>query len=636
MTMKWMGLFVALAALGVLAGCARLPEPALPTMAPTAPAPVEPTPTPPPQHTSLIVCLMNEPPSLYLYGDTTREADAVLQAIYDGPIDLLGFEYKPVILTSLPTLGEGGAKIQPVTIRGGDVYLDPVTQDPEVLSLGDPYLPSGCGTDDCREKYQGGDIQVDQMVVDFTLIPGLEWSDGQPLTSADSVFSYQLDGDPATPTTKYLYDRTLSYVAVDDQTVEWTGIPGFMDSDYQNDFWSPLPAHVLSGMTADQIKTSDLAARTPIGWGPYEIERWQPGQSIVMTPNPNYFRKDTVGPRFQQVIFRFLGSDASAAVSQLQTGECDYLDEGLLDPTQLPELQQGAGANAYQLASVPGPLVTRLDFNLKPVEPGATSHLFSDPSTRRAIGMCIDRPSLVKDLLTGEGKVTDTYLPADHPLYSAPTESLPYDPTAGSALLDQAGWKLTSESTGVRISSGVTGVPDGTPLSIRLELPTGALNESLGKALVSSLSRCGVELRPDYVDPQKLFASWPDGPAFGRTFEMVGWSWPVLHSPPCDMFASWEIPMDGTPYGNNASGFSSAAYDKACEAVMFDAPGTSGYLQAVAETQSVFASELPALPLYVRPRLVAYADWLCGVQVDPSALSELWGIENFKVCDSSP
>ena len=625
----------ALTAIATLLGCARLPEPALPTMAPTAPAPVEPTPTPPPQHTSLIVCLMNEPPSLYLYGDTTREADAVLQAIYDGPIDLLGFQYKPVILTSVPALNGGGAKVQPATIRGGDVYLDPVTQEPEVLSVGDPYLPSGCGTQACSKKYQGGDIQVDQMVVDFTLLSGLKWSDGKPLTSADSVLSYHLDGDPATPTTKYLYDRTLSYVAVDDRTVEWTGIPGFMDGDFQNDFWSPLPAHVLSGMTADQVKASDLATRAPIGWGPYQIESWQPGQSIVMTPNPNYFRGATVGQRFNQVIFRFLGGDAGAAIDQLQTGECDYLDEGLLDPTDLVALQQGSRAGAYQLASVPGPLVTRLDFNLKPAQPGAGAGLFADPSTRRAIGLCIDRKGLVEELLGGQGAITDTYLPVDHPLYASPAGPLSYDPGEAATLLDKAGWRPASQPGGVRAASGVAGVPDGTPLSIHLQLPTGALNEALGKALASDLSQCGIEVSPDYVDPQTLFASWPDGPAFGRTFEMVGWSWPVLHSPPCDMFASWEIPMDGTPYGNNASGFSEAAYDQACEEVMFDAPGTSGYLQGVAETQSIFASELPAVPLYVRPRLVAYADWLCGVEVDPSPLSELWGIENFKVCDSS-
>lgn len=634
--MKGIGWMVALATLVTLLGCARLPEPALPTAAPTAAAPVEPTPTPPPQHTSLIVCLMNEPPSLYLYGDTTREADAVLQAIYDGPIDLLGYEYKPVILTGIPTLDGGGAKVQPATIRAGDVYLNPVTQAPEVLSSGEPYLPSGCGTEDCGKKYQGGDIQVDQMVVDFTLVSGLTWSDGKPLTSADSVFSYHLDGDPATPTTKYLYDRTLSYVALDDRTVEWTGIPGFMDSDFQNDFWSPLPAHLLSGMTAAQVKTSDLATRRPIGWGPYQIESWQPGQSIVMTPNPNYFRKEASGQPFSQVIFRFLGSGASGAIEQLQTGECDYLDEGLLNSTQLPDLQQRSQAGALQLASVPGPLETRLDFNLKPAVPAAGDGLFDDPSTRRAIGLCINRQALVKDLLGGEGAVTNTYLPAEHPLYSSPRDPLGYDPTEASTLLNEAGWKLGSKPGGVRAASGVAGVPDGTPLSIHLQLPTGPLNEALGKALASDLSQCGVEVRPDYVDPQTLFASWPDGPAFGRTFEMVGWSWPVLHSPPCDMFATWEIPMDGARYGNNASGFSEAAYDKACEAVTFDAPGTPGYLQGVAETQSIFASELPAIPLYVRPRLVAYANWLCGVQMDPSALSELWGIENFKVCDTSP
>ncbi len=57
--------------------------------------------------------------------------------------------------------------------------------------------------------------------------------------------------DPATPSTKYLFARTFSYKAVDDLTVEWAGLPGFVDADYQSNFWTPLPKHVLEGMTAD-------------------------------------------------------------------------------------------------------------------------------------------------------------------------------------------------------------------------------------------------------------------------------------------------------------------------------------------------------------------------------------------------
>jgi peptide/nickel transport system substrate-binding protein len=43
-----------------------------------------------------------------------------LVAIYDGPIDLRGFDFQPVILDKLPSLSDGDAWIKPVTVNQGD------------------------------------------------------------------------------------------------------------------------------------------------------------------------------------------------------------------------------------------------------------------------------------------------------------------------------------------------------------------------------------------------------------------------------------------------------------------------------------------------------------------------------------
>jgi len=131
-----------------------------------------------------------------------------------------------------------------------------------------------------------------------------------------------------------------------------------------------------------------------------------------------------------------------------------------------------------------------------------------------------------------------------------------------------------------------------------------------------------------------LFASWPDGPVFGRTFQAVVWSWPTLVSPPCDMFASWEVPSDEYPFGSNASGFQDQAYDAACAQAVLGAPDSPGYGEAVGQTQAILRDQRPAIPLFVRPRLVAYAPWLCGISLDPSSPSVLWNIEALHACPS--
>ncbi|TFH35175.1 MAG: hypothetical protein E4G99_07885 [Anaerolineales bacterium] len=297
---------------------------------------VSPTALPPAK--TLIVCMAQEPVSLYiyneayLYGDTGGEANTILQAIYDGPVDLVRGEIQPVILEELPTLDSGSAHFESVEVAEFEVYLDPVTLLAENLRPGDPYLPSGCSSPDCIQKYQGGLVAMDRMVVDFRLRENVRWSDGQPVTASDSLFSYELDRQAASPTTKYLVDRTHTYEVLDERTARWTGIPGFADFEYQTIFWHPLPRHRYEDLSAEVMQMADEANNAPVGWGPYMLESWIKGDRIEMVRNPEYFRLDEGLPYFDRLIFRFLGSDPQAAIQQLLTTECDVLDESLLPP----------------------------------------------------------------------------------------------------------------------------------------------------------------------------------------------------------------------------------------------------------------------------------------------------------------
>jgi len=127
---------LSLAALAlVLAACSLSSQTAAPfTPGPLSQSPLAATPTlhPPPPET-LVVCLGREPDSLYLYsplrlyGEANREADAILQALYDGPYDLRGFRVEPVILEQTPSLENGAARMETREIGSGDIYLNPET-----------------------------------------------------------------------------------------------------------------------------------------------------------------------------------------------------------------------------------------------------------------------------------------------------------------------------------------------------------------------------------------------------------------------------------------------------------------------------------------------------------------------------
>ena len=225
--------------------------------APTAtPAPL-PAPTPAPR--SLTVCLGAEPTTLYAYGGLNSAARSVLSAIYDGPMDVAEYEYEAVILEKIPNLEDGDAQVGPVTVSAGDLVVE---SSGAVVSLdaGVRVRPGGCRNDGCAITYDGSSqIQMDQMVVTFTMLEGLTWSDGEPLTASDSVYSFTLASSDDTPVSKFLFDRTQTYEAADEVTVQWWGRPGFIDPDYYTNFWLPLPEHTWSEFSPADLLQVDVS-----------------------------------------------------------------------------------------------------------------------------------------------------------------------------------------------------------------------------------------------------------------------------------------------------------------------------------------------------------------------------------------
>ncbi|HNB54390.1 MAG TPA: ABC transporter substrate-binding protein, partial [Anaerolineales bacterium] len=241
------------------------------TQTTTPPPPVEIiiTATPEPTATALprtlTICMGAEPDTLYKYGGSMLASANVLEAIYDGPIDTNGYSFQPIILEKIPSLADGDAVIQPVTVSAGDTVLD-ADGNPVPLAAGVVFRPSGCRADDCEQTYAGGEVEMDQLSARFTLLEGLNWSDGEPLTAQDSVYSFELAGDPETPVSTFDIERTASYTALDEQTVQWVGVPGFLDATYQTNFWHPLPEHIYSEYSAAELLEDDISARTPLGW----------------------------------------------------------------------------------------------------------------------------------------------------------------------------------------------------------------------------------------------------------------------------------------------------------------------------------------------------------------------------------
>lgn len=594
-----------------------------------------------PARDTLVICMGQEPETLYKNGSSMLAMTSVLEAIYDGPIDNRTFDFQPVILTQLPTLDTGATVINAVTVNEGDTV---VANDgnPTVLEAGVLVRPAGCNASDCAVTYEGGEFEMDQMVATFVMIEGVTWSDGEPVTADDSVYQFELASDPDTPVSKYLVDRTTSYEAVDDLTVVWTGMPGYIDATYFTNFYAPSPRHAWGDFTAAELLEAEESSRAPIGWGPYKIVVWEQGQFVEMVKNDLYFRADEGLPKFERLVYRFVGSNSNANIAALLAGDCDIVDQTSSLENESELLLELQAAGQLNPSFVTGTVWEHADFIMDPVEDYAgfsATGAFQDVRLRRAIAQCMDRQAVVDTVLFGQSVVLDTYLPPEHPQFNPNVASYPFDIEAATAALDEIGWiDDDNDPATPRVAQGVSfeglngetiNIPDGTKLSFKYGTTNATQRQQATQVMQQSMVQCGIGVQLEYFTAGEWFADWPDGPLFGRRYDLGQFAWLTGVTPPCNLYLSSEIPNDGNPGGQNDTGWFSAEYDEVCNSALQSLYGTPEYNDFHLKAQEIFAENLPVVPLYLRLKLAVTVPQVTGFQMDPTANSEFYNIEEY-------
>jgi peptide/nickel transport system substrate-binding protein len=601
------------------------------TPEPTATATPSPAPTltPTPKPRVLTICLGEEPDSLYLYADDSHAARVIREAIYDGPIDTVGYSYQPVILQKLPSLADGDAEIVTVSVETGAQVVD-ANGEVVKLATGTRVHPSGCRADDCAVTFDGQPITMDQMQATFTIKPDLQWSDGKPLTAQDSVYSFDLARHADTPNWKWLELRTSSYTAPDDHTVVWTGLPGFLDPAYATAFWTPLPAHAWSQYTPARLLTLDAVTRTPLSYGPYVIDTWTPGQSIRLSPNPYYFRMAEGLPYFETLTFRFISTqNVETALDALAQGQCDVLGLDLYPERNLQSLRDIETSGDIKLYTISGPIWEHLTFNADPPPDYEQPAFFQDVRTRRAVAYCIDRQAIIEQVTGGLGEGSDAYLPVEHPLYAADAViQHPFDPAQGQALLDEIGWR-DLDGDGVREAHSIPGFFDGAQFRIHYSTTTADMHAQIGALVAADLAECGIQAEVEQLEPATFFKDGAGMPLYGRHFDLAEFSWLTDVQPPCGLYLAAEISSEVNQWsGQNFGGYNNPIYDALCNQALAALPSEPAYITAHGEAQRLFSADLPALPLFFRPRVYAARSDLTGFSPDAIAV-ETWNIEGF-------
>jgi peptide/nickel transport system substrate-binding protein len=559
---------------------------------------------------TLVVCMSQEPDTLYFNGSNMFVTTLTLEGAFrDGQGDTIvggfddrGYDYQPVLFDKLPSVKDGDAKMTKVKVKVGDA----IEKDGVVVKA---------------DK----EMELDQITATFKLKPNIKWSDGTALKASDSVFGFKvgLDKDSGV-VNRYRVDRTASYVASDDRTVTWTGIPGFVYPLYNTMFYTPLPEHVLKDVAPKDIKASPFG-RKPLSYGPFRVTNWISGDRIEMEKNPNYFRASEGLPKIDKLIYRFI-PDTNQLTAQLIAGQCDIGTQDALNTDAIPFFDQAEKSGLLKPYYIPGSTWEHIDFMTQPSKaPKPRPNFFTDIKVRQAVAYGTNRKDMNDKILFGKSSIMDATVPKTHWAYPADDSQLvkyAYDPEKAKKLLDDAGWKAGAD--GVRAK-------DGQRFSVTISTTAGNKpREAIMQIFQANMKAIGIEVKLDFPPSTVLFGRGKDSDYMSGNFDLMLYAWVAGVEPTLLVYTCDQLPTKDNAFsGQNNTFWCNKDFDK-------DYSQFNGNLlredrvKFTADAYKIFTNELPALPLYQRINVIATNPRVLNFKPDASA-DELWNLEELDV-----
>jgi peptide/nickel transport system substrate-binding protein len=394
---------------------------------------------------------------------------------------------------------------------------------------------------------ENGDISADGMTLTLKLRDNVKWSDGEPLTSADFVFTYQMIMDSSnTPLTRYPYDAAVESVeAPDERTVvvhfkePFAGWLGTI-------FSYVLPEHILAPVFANEgtLDSAEWNRDPKVGSGPYVFDQWETGSYVRFKRNDNYYDAPA---KIDVVSISFIPDSASYVIA-LQNEDADV--GTFVAYSDVPRLEESGKVDITIVTS---------GYNeawFMNVREGIAHPAMLDVNVRKALVMAFNRDKICSDLLLGL-----TYPAASFwektPFASPNAKALPYDPEMAKQLLDQAGW-VDSNGDGIRDK-------DGQKLSLRYVTNTRQVRIDTSVVAQQELKDVGVELTLQTYPSEIYFNGYAEGgPLATGQFDIAEWSDNPRGFPDPDtsLFLCSQIPTDEKPEGDNWTGYCDPSLDE--------------------------------------------------------------------------
>ncbi|UZJ39685.1 peptide-binding protein [Prosthecochloris sp. SCSIO W1102] len=292
----------------------------------------------------------------------------------------------------------------------------------------------------------------------FYLRKDAVWQDGEPLTSEDFKFSYQLYANPEIASTRQHYLNDL--LVLDDGSIDFENSVETPDDhtlvlkfnkpmapaiilDHFNDLM-PVAKHIFDSIPPEEIRMR--ATETPIvGAGPFKVKEWARQQKLVLVSNEKSILPH---PALISTMSFIIAPEYTTRLAMLKSGQLDALiSAGGINPKDLPELQKTNPEimikpvkNRYFDSIV---WLTIDGESYRKHEEIKPNLFFGDKKVRQAMTYAIDRQAIIDGFMGPKhAVVVNTSLsPAYEAIANRSLDTYTYDPQKAQLLLKQAGWE---------------------------------------------------------------------------------------------------------------------------------------------------------------------------------------------------
>ncbi|MGW7509399.1 ABC transporter substrate-binding protein [Streptomyces massasporeus] len=299
----------------------------------------------------------------------------------------------------------------------------------------------------------------------YTLRDGVEFSDGEPLTAADVVYTYRTALDPKTNNTfKSELDAVKEVEASGDDKVVFT-----LKYPY-----SPFAARTVLPIVPEHIAgkqdpNTGSFNTEPVGTGPYVLTGWSKGEKLSFEANPRYWGGKPAVKNFTMAVI----ADDDVRATRLRSGD---LDGAVLPPNLAATFKGDDAKRTYEARS----------YDFRAVTLPTANKVTGDRAIRRALDAAVDREAMTAKILDGAGRPAYGPLPVDDPAFSKDIERAQDLGKAGK-ILDEAGWKPGKD--GIRSR-------DGQRASFGLLYPSGdKVRQDHALAYASDAKKAGIDVK---------------------------------------------------------------------------------------------------------------------------------------------